>query len=259
MRLLGRLLTALVLLGVIFLVVSWLWSTVSKALPPGMLSKQDYRLTDPSFVFPLRRDRYVRFPFSQPHDSARLITHADLHPGVYGGAYSLIVEALGSDGQVILRREIFLRSIVLYSRDLRGRIVPRSFYADSTLTPSASDITVLDFQRPVNELRLKAGRLDPGVARIVARVQEQRPISIRQLAVGWQRLSHREQERMAEGNAFPAEMLTDEERRNLLANRWYPVGPAGVQGIHYDRTILYERDIPDGDTLRSQPSAAQGS
>lgn len=257
MRLLGRLLTAVLLLGLAFLVVSWLWSAVPKALPPGKVSEVDYRLTDSSFVFPLRGARYVRFPFSQPQNRVRLITHADLRPGASGGAYSLIVEALDSDGQVILRRELFLRSIVLYSRDLRGRIVPRSFYADSALTPSASDITVLDFQRPVKELRLQAGRLGPGVARIVARVQEQRPISARQLAVGWQRRSRREQERMAESNAFPAEMLTDEERRNLLANRWYSVGPAGVQEIQYDRTILYERGTPDGDTSRSLPSATQ--
>ncbi len=259
MRLLGRLLTAVLLLGLAFLVVSWLWSAVSKALPPGRVSGVDYRLTVSSFVFPLRGTRYVRFPFSQPQNRARLITHADLRPGASGGAYSVIVEALGSDGQVILRRELFLRSIVHYGRDFRGRIVPQSFYADSALIPSASDITVMDFQRPVKELRLQAGTLHPGVARMVARVQEQRPITVRQLAAGWQRLSRREQERMAEGNAFPAQMLTEEERWNLLANRWYPVGPAGVQEIQYDRTILYERGTPDGDTSRSQPSAAQGS
>ncbi len=259
MRLLGRFLTAVFLLGFVFLISSWLWSTVSKALPPGKVGGVDYRFTDSSFIFPLTSGKYIRFPFSQPQNKVRLITHADLHPGASGGTYSLIVDAIGSNGQVTLHRELFLRSIVLYSNDSRKRLVPRSFYADSTLIPSASDITVLDFQQPVNELRLRTGRIGPGLARIAARVHEQRPISARQLAVGWQRLTRREQERIAEGNAFPAEMLTDGERRNLLANRWYPVGPAGVQGIQYNRSILYERRNPDGDISRGQLSPAQES
>lgn len=250
MRVIGRLLTVALLLGSAAVLIVWLAAAVSKALPPANSDAVDYRLTDSSFVYPLAPDRTVTFRFSRPQSSARLITHADLQPGAPGAAYSLVVHALDPGGRTVMRREIFLRSIVLYSRASNGRIVPQTFYADSSFTPTASDITLIEFERPVAELRLQPGNFEPGVARLVARVQEQRPISERQLQAGWQRLSPREQSRIAEGNAFPPDMLTAEERRNLLINRWYPVGPTGVQGFDYQRTILYERRTSAHRTLR---------
>jgi hypothetical protein len=244
MRTIGRLLTILLALGLVLLLALWLWAQVARALPGGTFERADFRLTYTSFVYQLRGDPPSLFRFSRPQRKTRILTHADLEAGTPTAGYSLIIEALGADGQVVMKREIFLRSIILYSRDRKGRIVPQTFYADTDLVPSASDITLVEFDRPVVALRLRAGTRDAGVARIFARVQEQRPITTHRLTVGWERLSEREKRLMTECHMFPPEMLTAAERHSLLINRWYPVGPSGVDGIDYVRAILYKRLLP---------------
>lgn len=244
MRVAGRLLFGAVLVALAFIFVLVLRAGIASAgldtPAPGLA----YREAQPSLVYPLR-SKPTEFVFSRPQERIRILTNAELKPGADDPRYGFVVEALDARGAVVWRREIHVRSIPLFVRDRGGRVVPHVFLPErGALQPSAADVTLIDFGQPVSAIRMSASGSDPGAGRIFARVQEQRPLSRRQLQVGWQRLSQDEQEQLTAGNPLGPTLTSEAERKRLLANRWNPVGPAGIKGRDYLQTIIYERPGP---------------
>ncbi|MEO7654959.1 MAG: hypothetical protein ABIS23_04655 [Sphingomicrobium sp.] len=203
-----------------------------------------YGAAEPSLVYLLHREA-TTFVLSKPQDRVRILTNAELQPGGAEPRYGFLVEALDPAGAVVWRRTIYVRSIPLFVRDRLGKLMPHVFLAErGALQPSAADTTLIDFAGPVSAIRISAGKRDPGVGRILARIQEQRPISGRQLEVGWQRLSKGEQAQLTAGSPLGPSLTSEAERQRLLMERWNPVGPAGVEGRDYFQTIIYERPGP---------------
>jgi hypothetical protein len=73
----------------------------------------------------------------------------------------------------------------------------------------------------------------------------------REIKVAWQRMSGADRRRLAAGNIYPPQLLSEAEKRNLLRWRWRPVGPRGVEGEDYEVKRLYVPDDGGG-----QPAAA---
>ena len=239
MRILGRAIVALVLLAIAGLAVALLVRT----LPATELSSLDTGATnlDGSIVYPLRRED-TEFVFNQPQQRARILTSAGLLPNRYLPYYAYEIEGLNQAGETVWKKTVHLRSLRLFVRGPLGELVPHAFTSDEpAMVPSASDVILVDFEQPVSAIRLREYRLGPGVQRILARVQERRPVAERELQIGWDRLSEQEREDLAAGSALDPELLTEQERRALLLARWNPVGPSGIRGRDYLQTMLYER------------------
>lgn len=243
MRLMGRILVmaTLVLLGALLFQLAR--DALAEASLQARPSGRDYGAARPILVYQLV-PQSTTFVFSRPQRRVRILTSAQLRRNG-DPYYSMVVEGVGETGQTAWRREIYARSVRLFVRNQRGRAVPHAFTSGvDPLVPSASDFALIDFAEPVVALRLSEGRRGAGVAGILARVQEQRPISPRQLAIGWERLSKAEQATLADGNLLDPALISDAERSSLLRERWSPVGPAGVRGQDYFQTLLYERPGP---------------
>ena len=239
MRILGRVIFALVLLVLAGAGAALLVRAFPEAEFSG-LQGETTRDLDGSIVYPLRREA-TEFVFSQPQQRARILTSAGLMPNRDLPYYAYEIEGLNEAGQVVWKKTIHLRSLRLFVRGPRGRLIPHAFTSDErTLVPSASDTILLDFGRPISAVRLREYRLGAGVGRILARVQERRPVPQRDLQIGWQRLSDEEQEELAAGSALDPALLTGPEKRALLIRRWNPVGPSGIRGRNYLQTMLYE-------------------
>lgn len=244
MRLAGRLLFAAVVLGLALSLLLLLRAGLASAGLTASATGPSYGAAEPSLVYSLHREA-TKFVLNRPQDRVRILTNAELRPGAVEPRYGFLVEALDSTGAVVWRRTIYVRSIPLFVRDRRGKLMPHVFLAErGALQPSAADTTLIDFRGPVSAIRISAGKRDPGVGRILVRVQELRPNSARQLEVGWQRLSKGEQTRLTAGNPLGPSLTSEAERQRLLAERWNPVGPAGVEGHNYFQTIIYERPGP---------------
>ncbi|MEM9407760.1 MAG: hypothetical protein AAGA81_17105 [Acidobacteriota bacterium] len=69
----------------------------------------------------------------------------------------------------------------------------------------------------------------------------------------WPRLSERERRQRAVGNVYPPELLTEEERTELMSHRWSALAPVGVQGDDYERLVLFQHADP------GQPIAESGT
>ncbi len=241
MRLAGRMLfgaLVLVLCAVLFLVAR---ASLAQLRHDARPAARPYGEAQPSLVYKLRRQPTL-FVFSRPQRRVRVLTNSQLRRRTSDPHYSVIVEAIDTSGDVIWRRDIHARTVRLFIRRPNGKLVPRAFTPQRDgLVSSAGDETLVDFAQPVVAVRLREGTRAPGVASILARVQELRPISERQLQVGWQRLTRVQQEQLSAGNPLGPALVSPEERRRLLTERWHPVGPAGVEGRNYFQTMLYER------------------
>jgi hypothetical protein len=240
-RFAGRLLFGALLVALGLVLVLLLRAGIAGAGLTSPSAAPAYDEIKPSLVYALR-SKPTRFVFSRPQERVRILTNAELPVGATEKSYGFLVEALDGRGSIIWRREIHVRSVALFVRDERGRLMPHVFMAQQgALQPSAADATMIDFDRPVSAIRFSARGTNPGVARILVRVQEQRPLSSRQVEVGWQRLSEVEQAQLTAGNPIGPAPTSEAERQRLLINGWNPVGPAGVQGRDYVQTVLYER------------------
>lgn len=182
------------------------------------------------------------FVFSRPQQIVRIVTNAEMAPTAKFPIYGIMVEALDSAGQTISRQRIFARSIQLFVHDARKRPVPRSFRLDNNgATLSAGDVALIDFGQPVSAVRIAAVLRENDVSGVIVRVQEHRPVSARQLAIGWDRASASDRAEMGTGNPLPPALISEPSRQRLLKSRWRPVGPAGVYGRDYAQVVLYER------------------
>lgn len=244
MRLAGRLLFGGLLLGTLALLMLAVRAGLAASGLTTPAAGRAGKEAQPSLVYVLGTEP-TSFVLSRPQERVRILTNAELRGTATEPLYGFVVEGLDARGATVWRRNIHVRTIPLFVRDRRGRMVPHVFLSQpGALRVSAADVTLIDFGRPVSTVRLRASGRDPSVGRILARVQEQRPVSRRQLQVGWQRLSDAEQVQLTAGNPLGPLLTGNAERQRLLIERWNPVGPAGVQGRDYDQTILYERPGP---------------
>ncbi|WP_126173417.1 hypothetical protein [Altericroceibacterium xinjiangense] len=246
MRLLGRLLLALFVCSVVAALALGFWARLPDWLSVTPDRGERFKDVVPSLVYPLRAEP-TEFVFSRPQEHVRLLTNADAVPVGPEPTYAYHVEARDEQGRTVVDRNIYLRSVRLYvrgpdGRESEGRLLPHAFTGDeSGLVPSGGDAMLIDFERPVSSIRLAQVALGPGVGRILARVQEYRPVSARQLEVGWDRMSADERESLTAGNPLGPDRVGVAEQERILRREWHPVGPSGVRGRDYRLSALYER------------------
>ncbi len=244
MRLAGRILFGMVLLalGIVLVLLARAGLASAELTTPAL--GPAYGDARSSLIYPLRSEP-TAFVFSRPQQRVRILTNAELRAGMSEPRYGFLIEALDPAGEVVWQREIYARSIPLFVRDRREQLVPHVFLTEKgSLTLSAADVTLVDFGTPVSAIRLTSRATDRGSGRILARVQEQRPLSRRQMEVGWLRLSEEERAQLTAGNPLGPGLTSHAERQRLLAERWMPVGPSGIEGRDYLQTVLYERNGP---------------
>jgi hypothetical protein len=201
-------------------------------LPPS-LRKISYRLAN--------RGTTV-FRLSQPVSVARVITFPIVaRKSVAAGRewiYGIQVDLLDGSGTVIGTRQVWSRSMLI---DRKGkRRGPYRFYRNSDDAIALLDEVRITSPRPFVALRLQALSSDNGVIGIDARVFERKPLIESAAQSAFLRLDPEERARLAAPGAFAPEVLTSEERANIMRNQWRPVGPEGVEGRDYQMNVLYE-------------------
>jgi hypothetical protein len=188
--------------------------------------------------------RATVFRFSQPIHQVRLITLPIIAPGQampgQGWTYGIRAELLDASGRGIVTRQLYTFSF-LFAKDGSHR-GPWQFYRGRNELVGLSNEVRLSSATPFSGMRLLTGTTDRGVIGVDARVYERRPIIASAAQSAFVRLSPGERKRLSRSNAFPADMLTSQERINISVNQWRPVGPAGIDGRDYNMGVLYENE-----------------
>lgn len=144
--------------------------------------------------------------------------------------YAIEVEEMDSAGKTLRRRAHHFRRNLVEMRMPDGRSGTGSFYLENDVPlplPSAS--LRINFAASVKPARVRIRLLEaaPGIDDILVRVAVPAPSSQRKAETMWRRLSDEQRERLASGNIYPPELLSEQERNSLIASRWQPLGASG--------------------------------
>ncbi len=204
--------------------------------------------------------RPTLFRFSQPVTATRILTQPILAPDSAkpgkAWTYSVRVELLDEQGKVIAIHLVHSRSILLErSGKRRG---PLQYYRGSNDQVALTDEVRIGANRPIIAIRVVAGQVDPDVIAIDIRVGERRPLTSAAADSAFARFNPEDRARLAAANAFPAELLTREERSAIAVNQWRPIGPVGIDGRDYRMMVLYEEEQLDGSGRFEDDASASG-
>jgi hypothetical protein len=234
-----------------------------------LLKAKDAEIS-PAYVLPA--GEWVSFHVPRDQSVLRVLTNAELPqaardalptplPEDVRWAYGVRYQLLDSAGEVLLEREqhFHTRITEYHDRDVQA-LITGVYYLDRgdvALADGRSLIVNLgDAGGEASVLRLKLAYADPPLTGAVARVYGTDEAAAHKLRYLWQRLHPDRKMRMARGNVYPPELLSEQEKRNLLRHRLKAVAPSGVEGSDYlQRTLYVLREI-DQEPVRERPLPA---
>lgn len=247
MRLLGR----LVLLLLLVVVAAFLYQPLRSLFhvpPPAPGVAQQFDLTSrASNVYFLPEDGWLTFPVISQASRLRILTHAGATPDAekdvslhYGLEYELL-----DDQRNPLQGGRYTHETRIPQPPIKeGVPVPRNLYTDRDLAVASGQSFNLQLEAlpQTAYVRLRRAPLLPPLENVAARVYYEERMSERQADVAWERLSEAQKTRLAHGVIYPPELLTHQERLNLLERQWQPVGPLGTNP---DQGILFNLEGAD--------------
>lgn len=155
--------------------------------------------------------------------------------------YALEIELVDSKGKVLLHRQHHHRSNFAAIRDPAGRSITPAYYLSETLTPINGVVVNFDLTGlpPASRLRVRLVEADPDLADVVVRAYFPESNDEARIAILWKRLSEKQKMLLAKGSVYNAELLQEDERRNLVRNLWQPAGPLGARGVDFLAREMY--------------------
>lgn len=189
----------------------------------------------------LERERELLFPLELNGDQARLLTNGMIPPGtdpegVMAWHYSLSYQVVDGAGDVVARGDYHHQTRLTRfhppgeTRWLSPAFFPvgGQFLADTRIFP----LNLSGYKRPLL-LRVRLGEKDPLLTGVLIRVSMQELAPEEKLDTLWLRLNRESRENIAAATLYPADLLTPEERRNLMRELGRPQGPRGAPGTDY--------------------------
>jgi hypothetical protein len=198
---------------------------------------------------------WLRFRIPPGQTSLNVCSNANVPVSYYGAkdftvSYSLQYRLADARGN-ILREGTYSASagFSIYLDEETGSLVPVHFYRALEVVPMGSRVSLINlegFADSATELRLAIGAAEAPIADVTVRVyynERPPPYKLRYL---WQRMSLKKKERLARGNIYPLELLTEAEKRNIIENRWAALAPLGIEGRDYLERRLYTSEKREG-------------
>ncbi len=241
MRFLGRLL----LLLFFFAAASYVYQplrSLFKIPPPTPVVVQQLGLTAvSSTVYFLSDENWLTFPVISQAPRIRVLTHAGTETGVEPDLalnYALEYQLLDGNSNILGDGE-YTHATVIPQPLVKDEVaVARNLYTDRQVSVAAGQSfnLLLDALPQTAYIRLRLKSLTPPIENVAVRVYYEERKSERRASVAWERLSHSQKERLAQGAIYPPEFLTRKEQLNLLERQWRPVGPLGTDP---DQSVLF--------------------
>lgn len=202
-----------------------------------------------SLSYPVTDRQWLSFAIPEGSQQLRIITNAHIQPSQAltpnpDWTYALRYELLDHNGVVLTNGLYRHHSTLTAYKDQSGKLVYNNYYANRNILPLDGRLILLGMQ-PVKAARFLRVRLEAGdgvIKEAALRVYIPTKISEHQLANVWLRMSQEQKDNLAGNSIYPASLLSDEEKANLLKHQWQAVGPQGIDGKDYQTMTLYTRD-----------------
>ncbi len=254
------LLLALLIAAILGFGLPKLWENTERHLQ-AFKSKQDLSAKNivTSFVYPLQKERWIKFQIPGHSRKVRILTnaHIDSRKDILPDSrwlYSIEYQLLSKDGSTLDGHVYHQRTSLTHYRDKNNKIYHANHFAsDRFLVLDGREIILnLSLHEKVAFIRLRLGWHQPEIKGVAARLYVPTKISAHRVGRLWRRLSEDQQDALAKGSVYPAEMLSETEKVNLLKSQWQPLGPVGIKGRDYLSKTLYNRRNISEDKLEPE-------
>ncbi|WP_212637747.1 hypothetical protein [Desulfocicer vacuolatum] len=211
-----------------------------------------------SLCYTLAQKPWTQFELPPGTDAIKIITTANMaKDAAYDKNtpihYALAFEILDKENN-ILKSGVYHQhtAITLYGDPALGQGTTASYYFDHALIPGDGRVINLDLKGIPHTQNLKARfrlfRKDAIVSDVVMRLYFSETVGKAKLEHLWKRTGKAKKTKLARGNIYPTEFLTEAETKNLVRRAWRPLAPVGSEGIDYVTRRLYVlkevEDIP---------------
>jgi hypothetical protein len=210
----------------------------------------DSGLAQRSLVYRVPAQGELTFDVPPGTSLMRLVTNAEIsdqqieEEPAAGWRYSLKLEVESWGERASSSRVYHFRSRLPRSERLEdGGQRPDSGYLRSSLRPLDGRLVPLRLDnlgfRPA-QLKIGLATMDEEVAGVSVRVYFREKVNELKRHAMWPRLSLQEREHRAEGNVYPHDLLSEDEKQALVRYLWSPLSPSGVEGVDFDRRVLLQ-------------------
>lgn len=247
MRILGRLLLLLLFVGVAGLLYEPVRSLLHLPPPAPEVARQLDLTARSSTVYFMAEEKWLTFPVISQAARLRILTHAGAASGTEPGVplrYAMDYEILDNNQNPLDSGRYIHETRIPEPSVKDGVPVARNLYTDRDLAVTAGQSfnIQLDALPQTGYIRLRLRPLTSPLKNVAVRVYYEERMSEKKASVAWERLGRARQTRLADGVIYPPELLTRQERLNLLERQWQPVGPIGARP---DQGVLYSLDGAD--------------
>lgn len=269
-RFLGGLLRTTLWLGLLGWGAWLLWPTLESAWQrfdvrgqsnPGLGRLEK---ATPGIAYQLDKERWLEFPVSGQDHRFKVVSNANLKADL--GAqpatewlYALRYQLTASTGQVLQEGIYYHRTTVTwYQLPNNPQPVTAAFYPDPPLVPADGRLLMIDASdiHSIASLRLQLAESAPGIESVMVRAYSREHLFDPPGSYRWQRVVRRLRENLAEASVYGPDLLRSSEQKQLLRQRWSPLGPLGIEGRDYHRQRFYHTLDIETEPLRALiPSA----
>ncbi len=202
--------------------------------------------TSNSLVYPVKPEQWINFNIPEGVQQLKIISNAHIkRPDTLtiedNWTYVLRYQLIDHYDQVIVDSLYHQRSRLTAYRTPDNEIFFGNFYSGYDFTPLDGRLILLSIPevQQAKSLRISVIRQSHEIEETAIRVYVPRKLSAKNLSSVWLRMSNKHKEALAKHSVYPATLLSETEKTNLLTQQWQPVGPAGIEGIDYESKTLY--------------------
>jgi hypothetical protein len=209
-------------------------------------------------LYKLDRQAWTVFPILPQQKVLRVLSNATIpHAKSLNSElqweYVLHYQILDKTGQVLREAQYHHRTrVTVYQDRHTANRVRAVFYIDPNQQPTDGRNMLINLSDTPNAtaVRLRFQSPEPDIIDVGIRLYWRQTWDEFKLDYLWLRLSETEKRDLTRGSLYEHDLLTQQEKRNLLRERWAVIGPLGIAGSQYfPREIYIHKDL-EGDIVR---------
>jgi|GEM_PF-5618492 len=253
MRRLTHLIILLLVFGISFKVSNHINNEVQDFLD-GLRGSKQFEQATASLIFFPREQQWLEFSISERPEYLRILTNA-VFPGTFSEAkqvwhYAIDFQLLDSSDRVLKQQQYHHRSQIAWVKNkVNENITSRRFLKnDNQIVASTGEIIIANnLEQDIVKVKLRLSSADHEISRVGFRLYGRELVPDSKIKYAWQSLSEAEKSHLARTNIYPPELLNEQEKYELLKQRWRPLGANGIDGENYllDKLYVYQDEIVD--------------
>ena len=205
-----------------------------------------------SLVYQVQADKWVAFSLPENTEQLRIISNLNIKPLAIQQTtqqeleqrwqYALHYQLLDRQNQLLSEQTYYHNTRLTRYQDEQGRQFYTNYYYDNNnLIPLDGRLAMLSLKSfpTAAKIQLKLETFESQAADAVMRLYIPAKVTEHQIGTLWLRMNEKQKQALAKGSVYPAALLKENEKLNLLRHQWSPLGPQGVVDRDYQVRTLY--------------------